>query len=467
MVGNFAYSNAPPLVTPGNDAEDIAGALERLGFDVDLRKNVSGQDLAAALQELSKKSAVSDISVVYFSGYGMSVKASDFLIPVDAASTSPLHGAVSIRTVVPAVAGVRKLGLIILDAQRGNPFSGVGEGADGHDTRAGAGGGGHVQHVLMFFAAGPGKVSEEGHGRNSPLAAGLLKFLDVPELEINFLLRKVRDEVRNATQQKQTPYMYGELAGERIFLNAVKSMALPCDRLAAERGGVGEEGAAFGVALGDIKVNDAVAACSDATSRFPGVSRFHYQLGRAYRAAKDYTSALASYQKAFRLGDAPATYALGLMYQEGDGVGKDPALARFYLELASEMKFTSAFVSLGLQYELGVGGARDAGKAFELYERASDAGDASGSNKMAELLEKGVGHKRDLKGARALYEKGAAMGSQDAVINLARCHANGIGGRKDVAEARRLLERAAESGNSAAKSILSSLKPGGKESATR
>ncbi len=34
VIGNSAYLNAPPLENPRNDAEDIADALETVGFEV-------------------------------------------------------------------------------------------------------------------------------------------------------------------------------------------------------------------------------------------------------------------------------------------------------------------------------------------------------------------------------------------------------------------------------------------------
>ena len=211
-----------------------------------------------------------------------------------------------------------------------------------------------------------------------------------------------------------------------------------------------------GVKLEEIKSADAVRACSEATRQFPGVDRFHYQLGRSLFAAQDYPSALASYKKAFELGNTRALYALGAMYDNGNGVDKDPARARFYYEIAAEMKFAPAILSLGLQQERGLGVAKDIGKAYALYQRAADLGDARAMNRMGELTEKGQGAAPNARQARTLYEKSAAMGDQDAMVNLARCYANGIGGRKDIAEARRLLEKAAQAGRRK-QSILASV----------
>jgi tetratricopeptide (TPR) repeat protein len=364
------------------------------------------------------------------------------------------------------VARARLLGLVILDALRGNPFSAKLERQDASAaTSAPSGAADAFRNVLVFFASEPTRKAEEGDGRNSPLAAALLKYLPEPDLEISFLFRNVRDEVRALTGQKQTPYMYGQLSSDKIYLKPVKQVmvtapsldpasATPCDRLAAAPDDTTRAATVRGVKLSDIKTADAIAACSEAVRNFPGVDRFHYQLGRALFAAQDYEGALASYKKAFELGNTRALYALGSMYENGNGVEKDPARARFYYEIAAEMKFAPAIVSLGIQQERGVGGERDPAKAFALYRRAADLGDARAINKLGELTEKGLGTTADPKRARALYETSAAAGEPDAMINLARCFANGIGGRQDTAEARKLLARAADAGSAEARDIL-------------
>jgi tetratricopeptide (TPR) repeat protein len=472
VIGNSSYQNAPRLATPVNDAEDIATALGGLGFDVILRRDATGDELRQAFHDFSGKFAKADIAIVYFAGYSVNSGIEGFLIPVDArlATSSAFRTeAIPLRAATLQVAGARQLGLVILDALRKNPFPAKLERQDNRDVDVPSSGTSDAsRNVLVFFASDPTKTSEEGQGRNSPLAAALLKYLPEPDLEISFLFRNVRDDVRGSTRQKQTPYMYGQLSRDKIFLNAVKQAALqpppadpsaaqPCDQLASAPEDSKRSLGVKGVKLEDIKPAAAVSACSEAVRQFPGVDRFHYQLGRSLYAAQDYPSALASYKKAFELGNTRALYALGAMYDNGEGVDKDPARARFYYEIAAEMKFAPAILSLGLQQERGLGVARDVAKAYALYQRAADLGDARAMSRMGELTEKGLGVAPDAKKARALYEKSAALGDTEAMVNLARCSANGIGGRKDVPQARRLLEKAAQAGSKEAKAILASV----------
>jgi len=471
VIGNSSYQNAPRLATPVSDAEDIATALGSLGFDVILRRDTTGEEMRQALHEFSGKFAKADIAIVYFAGYSVNSGIEGFLIPVDArlATSSAFRTeAIPLRAATLQVAGARQLGLVILDALRKNPFPAKLERQDNRDADMPSGTSDASRNVLVFFASEPTKTAEEGTGRNSPLVAALLKYLPEPDLEISFLFRNVRDDVRGSTRQKQTPYMYGQLSRDKIYLNAVKQVALappaadpsgaqPCDQLASAPEDSKRSLGVKGVKLEDIKPAAAVAACSEAVRQFPGVDRFHYQLGRSLYAAQDYPAALASYKKAFELGNTRALYSLGAMYDNGEGVDKDPARARFYYEIAAEMKFAPAILSLGLQQERGLGVARDVSKAYALYKRAADLGDARAIGRMGELTEKGLGIAQDAKGARALYEKSAALGDTEAMVNLARCYANGIGGRKDIPQARRWLEKAAQAGSKEAKAILASV----------
>lgn len=467
VVGNANYANAPHLATSINDAGDIADALTRLGFDIVLRRDAAAAELRSAIEEFSLKARTADIAIVYYAGYSLNAGIGGYLVPIDAGLSKPsdlLTETVALPDVIRGAGQAHTLGLVILDAFHGNPFSAEPEAIDPNSETASSRSSG-ARNVLLLFATEPRKTSEQGHGRNSPLAAALLDNLPKPGLEINFLLRNVRDHVRHATHARQTPYMYGQLSKQKIYLTSSKDGAVsttnteadkiqPCDQLAAAPDDDGKHSTAAGVELEKIAVADAVPACSDAVRRFPTTSRFYYQLGRALFAAHDYDAALTNYKKAFELGNVRALFALGSAYERGDGVSRDPARAHLYYEIAAQQKFTPAIVGLAALYESGAGVKQNPAKAYALYRHAADLGDARAVNKTGELTEQGQGVARNVRNARALYEKSARMGYPEAIVNLARCYANGIGGRKDIPEARKLLARAASAGSTQARNIL-------------
>jgi uncharacterized caspase-like protein len=467
VIGNTNYANAPALATPANDASDVAAALSRVGFAVTLQIDATAKDLKNAFKAFAAKSAKAELAIVYFAGYGVGAGPSGYLIPIDATRAGNADAAVewpSVSTAIASLARAPGLGVIILDAQREHPFEIPTE-------KAIAAAAGKAPNVLLFFASAPGRSMVEASGRNSHLATALLKFIPQPELDLNFLLRNVRDDVRAATSQQQTPFMYGQLSTKKIYLNprtidrattrapdpADPNQITSCDRLAAAADDPSRNAAVKGVSISGINAATAIAACREAAAQYPGIDRFHYQLGRAHYAGKDYPAAIESYRRATELNNVPALFALAAMYEDGIGVTKDPGRARFLLELAANRDFAPAISRLGLQQERGIDSPANAENAFGLYRRAADIGDLQAWNKMGQLTEKGLGTDKDLSRARQFYETGAGKGDAEAMVNLARCYANAIGGPQDIPGAKKWLAKAAAAGNDEATRILASI----------
>src|SRR5262249_43356196 len=89
--------------------------------------------------------------------------------------------------------------------------------------------------VLVAFAAKEGTTASDGTGRNSPFTAALLRQIETPGLEGNYLFRNVREAVLNATNLRQEPVVYGELQTKGIYLKPgakldVASLVLPVDQ---------------------------------------------------------------------------------------------------------------------------------------------------------------------------------------------------------------------------------------------
>src|SRR5262249_30330084 len=124
-----------------------------------------------------------------------------------------------LKSAMLAVSNAKQLGLVILDACRNNPFT-------GKMRRAGPApvldpGLAPVEpgeNVLVAYAARDGTTASDGQGRNSPYTTALLRHLEAPGLEIEFLFRNVRDDVMSATSDEQQPFVYGSLSREEIYL---------------------------------------------------------------------------------------------------------------------------------------------------------------------------------------------------------------------------------------------------------
>jgi hypothetical protein len=231
VIGNNNYKNVAVLDNPGNDANDVGAALERLGFEVVKVRDGTFDGMRRGLLDFARRARGSEVAIVFFAGHGMEVGGENYLIPVDAelkADVDVDHEAIALKTVTPLVENASRLGLVILDACRNNPFSAKMQRTV--RTRAVSRGLAAVEptgNVLIAFAAREGTTAADGQGRNSPFTASLLKHLETPGLEVNFLFRNVRDDVLQATRRAQLPFVYGSLSREAIYLKAALPVVAP------------------------------------------------------------------------------------------------------------------------------------------------------------------------------------------------------------------------------------------------
>jgi caspase domain-containing protein len=230
VVGDSAYRNVPALPNPANDAGAVAAALRRLGFAVNLITNASFDEMRKALIALGRDASEADMAVMYFAGHGMEISGENWLIPVDAElkkDTDAANEAISLRSVILQVSNTRSLGLVILDACRNNPFAAKMQRQLVLRAAPGAGLGRiePVGNVLVAYAARDGTTALDGDGHNSPFTAALLRNIETPGVEVTFMFRNVRDDVMEATQNEQQPFVYGSLSRRAIYLAGESSPA--------------------------------------------------------------------------------------------------------------------------------------------------------------------------------------------------------------------------------------------------
>src|SRR6202521_5254494 len=87
VIGNGAYRNTPRLTNPRNDAEDVAAALKRTGFEtiVGLDLDQAGmQDIAIRFARAAREA---EVAMVYYSGHAIQHGGANYLLPVDAQLT--------------------------------------------------------------------------------------------------------------------------------------------------------------------------------------------------------------------------------------------------------------------------------------------------------------------------------------------------------------------------------------------
>ena len=72
--------------------------------------------------------------------------------------------------------------------------------------------------TLIAYAAKAGTTAADGGGQNSPFTSALAKYVAQPGLDIRIALGKVRDDVLQATRNRQEPFVYGSLGGDLLSL---------------------------------------------------------------------------------------------------------------------------------------------------------------------------------------------------------------------------------------------------------
>ena len=229
VIGNSAYRQVAPLPNPVNDAKAFADALRRLGFTsvVEL-KDATRTQMEAALKSLGDLSATSEWALIFFAGHGIEIGGISYLIPVDAALKRDTHiddEAISLARAMAKVDGASRLGLVILDSCRDNPFAARMSRSAGA-TRSISTGLAPVEpdgNVLVAYAARHGTVAQDGVGSHSPFTQALLAHIEEPGLEINFLFRKVRDSVRRLTERRQEPFVYGSLGSDPVYFQSASA----------------------------------------------------------------------------------------------------------------------------------------------------------------------------------------------------------------------------------------------------
>ncbi len=232
VIGNGSYRVTRALATPPNDANDLAAALEGLGFDVVKVVNGDKYRMERAIRNFGLLAADADVALMYYAGHSLQVAGTNYMVPTTAklAEEQDLDfEAVAmdlpLRAMERSGAAVR---IVILDAGRDNPMSQI-LAKSIHDAgRSTAVGQGLAEvripeRTLVAYATAPGRIAPDGKGRNSPFAAALVRWIGQPGREIGQMFRRVGREVFDQTGGEQVPWVIEALLGDFYFAGDTKS----------------------------------------------------------------------------------------------------------------------------------------------------------------------------------------------------------------------------------------------------
>jgi len=225
VVGISAYKNAPRLSNPVNDAHAIGDALRRLNFDVAELDDVDFLNFQRGLREFGIRAQDADVAVVYYAGHGVQVDHENYLLPSDAKlerERDLLYEALPLSLILGEISQAHKIGIVLLDACRNNPFiermsRSMSVAGRAIATSLGLARVDNVpRNTMVVMATKADQVADDG-GEHSPFAAALLAHFQLPGLELSLFFRSVRDTVLRATSNRQEPYVFSSLGAEPFY----------------------------------------------------------------------------------------------------------------------------------------------------------------------------------------------------------------------------------------------------------
>ena len=227
VIGIGAYQHAPRLANPVNDARAVGEALRRLNFEVDEVYDSDFRQLSRSLREFGIKAQRADVAVIYYAGHGVQVGRENYLLPADTQlerERDLVYEALSLDLFLGEISQARKLGIILLDACRNNPFverlsRSINVATRGPATAGLARVDNVPRNTLVAMATKADQTAEDGGGSHSPFAEALLKNLQTPGLELSLFFRSVRDSVLLATNNQQEPFIFSSLGADPFYFN--------------------------------------------------------------------------------------------------------------------------------------------------------------------------------------------------------------------------------------------------------
>jgi Flp pilus assembly protein TadD len=213
LIGNSAYLRVNPLHNAAKDARDLGSVLGKLGFETTVRVDAKSGEMNEALRKFAGSLGPGDIAFFFYAGHGVQIDGANYLIPTDFAATSEPEAKRAGMELGQIQAILQRSGarltVMAIDACRNNPLrKSQGNFRNGFaPMESGAGG-------LIAFSTGPGQTASDGEpGGNGLYTAHLLKALPEP-IPLIGIFRKVRDDVYEATNGAQRPYVMEDVIGD-------------------------------------------------------------------------------------------------------------------------------------------------------------------------------------------------------------------------------------------------------------
>jgi hypothetical protein len=225
IIGNADYKNiTPPLPNTINDAADIAAALQKLGYQVDMRKNSNINDFDASVERFINNLARNPQNEGFFwyAGHGVQIDGENYLLPIDIQTETKSQierGSYSLNTLLKGFErSQNKVNVVILDACRNNPLQSATRGI----TLGLAAVGAVPRDLIIMYSTAAGSTADDGgkNKRNSPFTEAFLKNINNNE-PVAALLSDVTKDTLSLTANRQRPFQTGSIIDKNYSLAGI------------------------------------------------------------------------------------------------------------------------------------------------------------------------------------------------------------------------------------------------------
>jgi len=220
VIGNADYTNFGSLKNPVNDASDIAEALRKLGFNVDVVRNGSLNQMEDAVIRLKNRltdAGSGAYGFFYYAGHGVQIDGINYLIPANANIPDRnfvRERAFSVQIMLDMLNDSNNaLNIIVLDACRNLPTNWSRSLNRGLTIVSNP----PANHIVMY-ATGAGKEAADGTGRNGLFTTHLLNNLKTEGIDVNEVFRRTMGDVSRVSNGEQRPALYTDFS-EPVYLS--------------------------------------------------------------------------------------------------------------------------------------------------------------------------------------------------------------------------------------------------------
>ena len=405
LIANNEYGgNVENLPRPIDEARNLKLALESIGFKVTIVENANREKMEDALFNFKEKCLKEGgISFFHYGGHALQIDGINYLLPAKTQLDSIAQvrfKCVNVENLMNSMQG--DANIVVLDSCRNNPFK---SGTRGGVTARGlAPVRNRPKNSIIVYSADSNEVANDGVF--TPI---LTKYIIEKNISIENILKKVRREVLQKTQNQQLTGEYSQLTGQ-VYLAGNYDSAV---------------------------VGKTLSGFLDISTYTP----CHVFLDNEYIGeVQDFS------QKRFEL--ASGIHKVKIKYKDGESENLDVVIS---LEKKESLNLTylskeqiTVCISLGDKYRYGTDvSGRNEGEAFKYYKLVADAGNSYGEAQVALAFEEGKGVAQNKEEAFKWYVKASKDGNGLAMYKLGIFYFYGKGKCKiDYKEAKNFFEKA-------------------------